>query len=87
LNNQYHFNEVSVLDLFAGTGNISYEFASRGSESITSVDADIGCIKFITATSTDLDFPIVAIKKDVFQYLESNPVKAHIIFADPPYDL
>ncbi|MEQ8220222.1 MAG: RsmD family RNA methyltransferase [Arenibacter sp.] len=87
LNNQYYFNEVSVLDLFAGTGNISYEFASRGSESITAVDADFGCIKFITATSTDLNFPVVAIKKDVFQYLEGNPVKAHIIFADPPYDL
>ena len=87
LNNQYHFSEVSVLDLFAGTGNISYEFASRGSENITAVDADYGCIKFITATSTEMDFPIVTIKKDVFQYLQTNPVKAHIIFADPPYDL
>ncbi|PXX22666.1 RsmD family RNA methyltransferase [Arenibacter sp. ARW7G5Y1] len=87
LNNQYHFNEVSVLDLFAGTGNISYEFASRGSENITAVDADFGCIKFITATSSELDFPITTIKKDVFQYLQANPIKAHIIFADPPYDL
>jgi len=87
LNNQYYFNEISVLDLFAGTGNISYEFASRGSENITAVDADLGCIKFISATSSDLDFPITAIKKDVFQYLEMNPIKAHIIFADPPYDL
>ncbi len=87
LNNQYHFSEVSVLDLFSGTGNISYEFASRGSENITAVDADYGCIKFITATSTAMDFPIVTIKKDVFQYLQTNPIKAHIIFADPPYDL
>ena len=87
LNNQYHFSEVSILDLFAGTGNISYEFASRGSENITAVDADYGCIKFIIATSTEMDFPIVTIKKDVFQYLQTNPIKAHIIFADPPYDL
>ena len=87
LNNQYYFNEISVLDLFAGTGNISYEFASRGSENITAVDADLGCIKYITATSSEMDFPIVAIKKDVFHYLQTNPVKAHIIFADPPYDL
>tara|TARA_R110002049_G_scaffold94181_2_gene232259 strand:+ start:1620 stop:2168 length:549 start_codon:yes stop_codon:yes gene_type:complete len=87
LNNQYYLNDVNVLDLFAGTGNISYEFASRGSESITAVDADLGCINFITKTSADLDFPIVAIKKDVFQYLGANPIKAHIIFADPPYDL
>ena len=87
LNNQYYFNDVSVLDLFAGTGNISYEFASRGSENITAIDADLGCIKFIAKTATDLNFPIIAIKKDVFQYLEANPIKAHIIFADPPYDL
>ncbi|MCK0144975.1 RsmD family RNA methyltransferase [Arenibacter sp. F26102] len=87
LNNQYYFNDVSVLDLFAGTGNISYEFASRGSENITAIDADLGCIQYITKTSADLDFPITALKKDVFQYLETNPIKAHIIFADPPYDL
>lgn len=87
LNNQYYFNELSILDLFAGTGNISYEFASRGSENITAVDADLGCIKYIMATSSKMDFPIVAIKKDVFQYLQTKPVKAHIIFADPPYDL
>ena len=72
LNNQYYFNEVSVLDLFAGTGNISYEFASRGSENITAVDVDFGCIKYITATSSEMDFPIVAIKKDVFQYSDKR---------------
>lgn len=87
LNNRYYFNEVSVLDLFAGTGNISYEFASRGSENITAVDVDHACVRYITATSSEMDFPIVAIKKDVFQYLQTNPIKAHIIFADPPYDL
>ena len=40
LNNHFNFAELSVLDLFAGTGNISFEFASRGSELIVSVDAD-----------------------------------------------
>ena len=81
LNNQYHFSEVSVLDLFSGTGNISYEFASRGSENITAVDADYGCIKFITATSTAMDFPIVTIKKDVFQY---HPCKSTYYFCRSP---
>ena len=47
LNNQYYFDAVSVLDLFSGTGNISYEFASRGTEQITAVDENHGCIKFI----------------------------------------
>ena len=86
LNNRYYFDEIQVLDLFAGTGNISYEFASRGCERITAVDADPGCIKYISETSTTLDFPITAIKKDVYEYLEKQTPKAHLIFADPPYD-
>ncbi len=87
LNNQYYFNEISVLDLFAGTGNISYEFASRGTERIVSVDADFGCIKFINKIANELDFNISTIKSDVFSYLEKVNVKSDIIFADPPYDM
>lgn len=87
LNNQYHISSVSVLDLFSGTGNISYEFAARGSKNITAVDANYDCVKFIKKTSSELDFPITTIKSDVFKYLEKAPVKADIIFADPPYNL
>jgi len=47
LNNQFNFSEVTILDLFAGTGNISYEFASRGSDTIVCVDGDMGCVNFI----------------------------------------
>ncbi len=87
LNNFYHLDAVSVLDLFAGTGNISYEFAARGSENITAVDAHYGCVKYIKNTAAELKFPIQTIKSDVFKYLQKAPVKADIIFADPPYDL
>ncbi len=87
LNNRYYFNEISVLDLFAGTGNISYEFASRGTREIIAVDNDYGCVKFITSTSQILDMSITALKNDVFNYLEKSKVKANIIFADPPYDM
>ncbi|WGD34646.1 16S rRNA (guanine(966)-N(2))-methyltransferase RsmD [Olleya sp. YS] len=86
LNNQYYFDSVSVLDLFAGTGNISYEFASRGTEHITSVDQDYGCIKFINQTAASFEMPIQTIKSDVFKFLESSKQQATIIFADPPYD-
>ena len=87
LNNQYHISSVSVLDLFSGTGNISYEFAARGAENITAVDANYDCVKFIKKTSAELNFPINTIKSDVFKYLEKAPVRADIIFADPPYNL
>lgn len=86
LNHQFSFHELKVLDLFAGTGNISYEFASRGAEPITSVDADFGCVNFIKKTAQEFDMDITAIKSDVYKFLERSKVKYDIIFADPPYD-
>ena len=86
LNNYYYFNEISVLDLFAGTGNISYEFASRGTEQIISVDQDFGCVKFINQTSEKFEMPIQTIKSDVFKFLEKTNIQSNIIFADPPYN-
>lgn len=86
LNNRYFFNQIQVLDLFAGTGNISYEFASRGCPSITAVDAELGCIKFILETANTFEFPITAIKKDAYEYLEKQASQVHLVFADPPYD-
>lgn len=87
LNNYFNFTELKILDLFAGTGNISYEFASRGSSPITCVDADFGCVNFIKKTATELDFDISVIKSDVFKFLERCQSSFDIVFADPPYNL
>lgn len=87
LNNHFNFEGLKVLDLFAGTGNISFEFASRGSSPITSVDADFGCVKFIKQVASEYDFNIAATKSDVFSFLEKNKTTYDIIFADPPYGL
>ena len=87
LNNHFSFEGLKILDLFAGTGNISFEFASRGSTPITAVDADFGCVKFIKQVTTEYDFNIAATKSDVFQFLERNKASYDIIFADPPYAL
>ena len=84
LNNHFHFEDLKVLDLFSGTGNISYEFASRGSQNITSVDGDFGCVKFIKQTAAEFDFNIAAIKSDVLQYIERCKSEYNIIFADSP---
>ena len=86
LNNQYYFEELQVLDLFAGTGNIGFEFASRGCPSVTSVDAHSGCVRYIHKISEELSLPITAVKSDVMKYVEATPLKFDIIFADPPYD-
>lgn len=87
LNNHFSFEGLKVLDLFSGTGNISYEFASRGSTPITSVDGDFGCVKFIKQVASEYDFNIAATKSDVFSFLEKNKTSYDIIFADPPYGL
>lgn len=87
LNNHFNFTELRILDLFAGTGNISYEFASRGSEPIVAVDADYGCVSFIKKTAAEFEFNLTAIKSDVFTFLEKNKGEYDIIFADPPYGI
>jgi 16S rRNA (guanine966-N2)-methyltransferase len=86
LNNHFDFDGLRVLDLFAGTGNLSYEFGSRGATSITAVDSDFGCIKFIKQTAGEFDFNISAVKNDVFKFLKGHKSKYDIIVADPPYN-
>ena len=87
LNNHFNFAELKILELFAGTGSISYEFASRGSAPILCVDGDMGCVNFIKKTASEFDFDINAIKSDVFKFLEKHKGSYDIIFADPPYGL
>lgn len=86
LNNLYYFEDLSVLDLFAGIGSISIEFASRGTKNIISVDKHFGCVQFINSISNDLDLNITTIKSDVYKFLDKNILTADIIFADPPYN-
>jgi 16S rRNA (guanine(966)-N(2))-methyltransferase RsmD len=87
LNNHFDFGEIKVLDLFAGTGNISFEFGSRGTQNITCVDEDFGCIKFIKQTAAEFDFSIAAVKSNAFTFLDKANTAYDIIFADPPYHL
>lgn len=87
LNNRYYFADISLIDLFAGTGNISYEFASRGTEKITAVDVHSGCVRFIEKISEELELGIIVVKSDVFNYLQKSNGQADIIFADPFYDM
>ncbi len=87
LTNTYYYEHLTVLDLFSGTGNIAFEFASRGVPHITAVDVHYACIKYISRMNRELDFDINVVKSDVFQYLKHVSQKFDLIFADPPYDL
>lgn len=86
--NQVDFEDIRVLDLFSGTGNISLEFASRGVPEIVSVDRSFGCIKYLKGIANDLNLDTISIfKADVFKFLEIETEPFDLIFADPPYDL
>ncbi len=87
LNNHYYLDTISVIDLFSGTGNIAFEFASRGSKNIHAVDGNFNCVKFIDKISKEFDFCINTYKSDVFKFLEKTALKTDVIFADPPYNL
>ena len=56
LGHHFHLDEISFLDLFSGTGNISYEMASRGCEDVTAVDQDRNCVEFIKKMSMEMKF-------------------------------
>lgn len=86
LNNTYYFDSIDVIDLFSGTGNISYEFASRGTTNIYAIDANHNCIRYIYNTAKELDLNINTYKSDVYKFLDKTNLQADIIFADPPYD-
>jgi 16S rRNA (guanine966-N2)-methyltransferase len=88
LNNRIDFGSVTVLDLFSGTGSMSYEFASRGASAVHLVEKDKLHISGIRRIIRDIGFEnIKPIHIDVKAFLKTCSVKYDIVFADPPYDL
>ena len=88
LQNQIDFEQVHILDLFSGTGNISIEFASRGAGKVISVDRSVQCMHYLNDMARQHTLAnIKTYKEDVFKYLQFETDKFDLIFADPPYDL
>ncbi len=88
LNNLVSLPEVDVLDLFAGTGNISYEFASRDCKTITAVDINRFCIQFIHHTALKLNYQNLFVIQSNYKSFVNNAYKKwDVIYADPPYDM
>jgi 16S rRNA (guanine966-N2)-methyltransferase len=88
LNNRLDFEDLEVLDLFSGTGSMSYEFASRGASSVHLVEKDTRHILGIKKILKELELENVKpIHIDVRAYLKTCSVKYDVVFADPPYEL
>lgn len=90
LENTYDMQSISVLDLFAGIGSISLEFASRGCPDVTSVELNPKHTAFINSTASDLDMTLqINVQRgDVFDWLKKfrNKKSFEIVFADAPFE-
>lgn len=90
LENTYDMQSISVLDLFAGIGSISLEFASRGCQDVTSVEMNPKHTGFINSTASELDMALqVNVQRgDVFDWLKKfrNKKSFEIVFADAPFE-
>ena len=88
LANTYDFNDLMVLDLFAGTGSIGLEFASRGAARVDMVEINARTTSFLQRTTRQLGIENVRIiRGDVSKYLMQCRTSYDLVFADPPYDL
>lgn len=87
LENNLDFNQLNVLDLYSGTGNVSLEFLSRGAISLVSVDVNNLNIAYINNVKKELNIKHWDIlKQDAIQFVLKNEKSYDLIFADPPYN-
>lgn len=89
LSNELTLGNLEILDLFAGTGNITFELASREAGTITSIDQNFKCTRFIKsfAKEKELEDEIRVVKSDVFKFVSNQTKSYDFIFADPPFDM
>jgi len=82
------FEDTTALDLFAGTGSISFELVSRGCKSVTAIEMSERHCAFIRKACAELKIDnLLLLKSDAFRFVEKTGMQYDLIFADPPYDL
>lgn len=88
LQHRLHIEKLKTLDLFGGTGSISFELASRGAKDLTIIEKDTRMYEFIKKTAKDMNLQnFKVVKMDVFKFIEHCNEKFDLIFAGPPYAL
>ena len=88
LENQYHWDQTTALDLFSGTGNLALELASRGASSVVAVDIAQASTRYIqrTAEALGLDKQVTVVQREAQAFLQRDFRRYELILADPPYD-
>lgn len=88
LDNEYDFEDLKVLDLFGGTGSISYEFVSRGVGHVWCVEMNPQYASFISTQAAKLGIRNMnVVRHNVFDFIPICTQKFDLVFADPPYAL
>lgn len=89
LNNTFYWDKLTALDLFAGTGSITYELLSRGCPEVTTVDRSSACTRFIEEMLESLEArsQVQLQRRDVWAFVEEHRQAYKLVYADPPYDL
>lgn len=87
LENNLSMDELHTLDLFGGTGSISYELASRGAKDLTLVEKDPVMVDYIRTTAQKLGITVQVVQMEVFKFISQCAAKYDFIFAGPPYAL
>jgi len=89
LENSVSLYKLEILDLCAGTGNISYEFASREAGNITSVEQNFYCVRFMQQMIKEhkLEQVMHVFKSDVRDFVRKSEKSHDLIFFDPPYEV
>ncbi len=88
IENYVDLEGLDALDLFAGTGAVSFEFLSRGCRSVTSVEKAATQQRFIQKVVKELgDDNLHLVRGDALRYISSAPMSFDVVWADPPYDM
>jgi 16S rRNA (guanine966-N2)-methyltransferase len=88
IQNNLDIESLKTLDLFGGTGSISYELASRGAKNLTIVEKDGQMYEFIKKTIDSLQIEnMQVVKMDVFRFMDQSVSQYDLVFAGPPYAL
>lgn len=86
LQNRFDLDQLKVLDLFAGSGSISFEFCSQGNPQVTALERDRKLSSFIIRTAMELGMDRLNVENDdALRFLDHCPASYDLIFADPPY--
>ncbi|MHB1276997.1 MAG: RsmD family RNA methyltransferase [Bacteroidia bacterium] len=88
LNNRVELEGLRVLDLFSGTGNMAFEFASRGAGLVHAVDQHATAVAFINSSFEALGYGTgKAYKANALTFFKRASLQYDLVFADPPYAL